>query len=147
MQTISDRPTALRTDLLPVLAGAAAAVSGVGVTLALAGVESPLRAPFVLFFLFAGPACGLAAVLPRLEPAARTTASAGGAVVIDLLVAQIRSSLHVLTVGGGVTAVAATTALLFLWALGRRIRNPEPIGPADRSLTGIKRIRSGRFRI
>ena len=84
MQTIKDMPSAVRKNLLPVLAGAASAVSGVGVALALAGVQSPLRAPFILFFLFAGPACGLAAALPRLDPAARAAVAAGGAVVIDL---------------------------------------------------------------
>ncbi|MCX4822040.1 hypothetical protein OG883_19545 [Streptomyces sp. NBC_01142] len=140
MQRISDTPAAVRTDLPPVLAGGAFAVSGVGVALALADVESPLRAPFVLFFLFAGPAAGVAAALPRADPAARASAAAGGAVVIDLLIAQILSSLHVLTVGGGITAVSTITALLFLGALGRRIRNPELINPGDRFLKGIKRI-------
>ncbi|MFF3459938.1 hypothetical protein ACFYXH_37690 [Streptomyces sp. NPDC002730] len=147
MQNFRDKPTAVRTDLLPVLAGIAVAISGVGVALALADVQSPLRAPFILFFLFAGPACGIAAALPRPAPAARATTAAAGALVIDLLVAQTRSSPHTLTVGGGIIAVAAITALLFLWALGRRMRQPELINPADRLTKGIKKIRSGRFHI
>ncbi|MET7620938.1 hypothetical protein [Streptomyces sp. NPDC005408] len=146
MQTISNKPSAVRTDLLPALAGAACAVSGVGVALTLTGVESPLRAPFTLFFLFAGPAGGLAAALPRLDPAARAAVAAAGAIVIDLLVAQSLKSPHVLTVDGGITTVAVITVLLFLSALGRRMRNPEHINPADRLMKGIKKIRSGRFR-
>ncbi|NDZ90526.1 hypothetical protein G3I23_34170, partial [Streptomyces sp. SID10115] len=38
-------------DLLPLLAGAAVAVGGVGAVLALVDLGSPLRAPFTLFFL------------------------------------------------------------------------------------------------
>ncbi|MFF0064477.1 hypothetical protein ACFYRC_23580 [Streptomyces sp. NPDC005279] len=147
MRTIRDKPTTVRTDLPPVLAGVAVAISGVGVALALADVRSPLRAPFILFFVFAGPACGIAAVLSRPAPAARAVTAAAGALVIDLLVAQTRSSLHTLTVGGGIIAVAAITALLFLWALGRQMRKPELTNPADRLMKGIKKIRSGRFRI
>lgn len=145
MPTINDKPSAVLKNLLPVFAGAACAVSGVGVALALAGVQSPLRAPFVLFFLFTGPACGLAAALPELDPAARAAVAAGGAVVIDLAVAQSLSSPRLLTVDRGITAVAVITALLFLGALVRRIRNTEHINTADRLMKGIKTIRSGLF--
>jgi hypothetical protein len=147
MQTTGDKPSAVRTDLLPALAGVASAISGVGVALALTGAQSPLRAPFILFFLFAGPAGGLVAVLHRLDPAARAAAAGTGAVAIDLLVAQSLSSPRALTADRGITAVAAITALLFLWALGRRIRNAEHIDPEDHLRRRIKRIRSGRFRI
>ncbi|NUK00153.1 hypothetical protein HRW18_27760 [Streptomyces lunaelactis] len=147
MQTIRGKPEAVWTDLLPVLAGIAVAISGVGLALALADVRSPLRAPFILFFLFAGPAGGLTAALPGLEPAARASAAATGALVIDVLAAQTASSLHVLTVGGAVIAVVAITALLFLLSLGRRIRKTELINPVDRLMKGIKGTRSGRFRI
>ncbi|MGI5400005.1 hypothetical protein ACQEVG_11225 [Streptomyces sp. CA-135486] len=145
MPTIRDKLSAVRKNLLPPLAGAACAVSAAGVALAMAGVHSPLRAPFVLFFLFAGPAGGLAAALPRLDPATRATMAATGAIVIDLAVAQSLSSPRVLTVDGGITAVAMITALLFLWALGRRIRNPEHLNTADRLMKGIKTIGSGLF--
>lgn len=143
MQTTRDKPSAVRTDLLPALAGVASAVSGVGVALALTGAQSPLRAPFILFFLFAGPAGGLAAVLHRLDPATRATVAATGAVAIDLLIAQSLSSPRALTANGGITAVAVITALLFLWTPVRRIRNAEHIDPADRLMKRIKRIRSG----
>ncbi|MFI1396525.1 hypothetical protein [Streptomyces sp. NPDC020681] len=144
MRTIGDKPSGVRTDLLPALAGVACAVSGVGVALALADVSSPLRAPFVLFFLFAGPAGGLYAALPRLELAARVATAAAGAVVIAVLAALFRSPLHVLTAGGAVAAVAAITALLFLRTPFRRMRNPEQAGPSDQLRKGIKRSRSGR---
>ncbi|MGW3623975.1 hypothetical protein [Streptomyces sp. NPDC000880] len=147
MRTTRNKPSAVRTDLLPALAGVASAISAAGVALALTGAQSPLRAPFILFFLFAGPAGGLAAVLHRLDPAVRAATAATGAVATDLLIAQSLSSPRVLTANGGITAVAAITALLFLWALGRRIRNAERIDPEDRLMKGIKRIRSGRFRI
>jgi hypothetical protein len=147
MQMIKDKPFAVRTDLLPALAGVASAISGVGVALALTGAQSPLRAPFILFFLFAGPAAGLAAVFHRLEPAARAAVAATGAVAIDLLIAQSLSSPRVLTANGGITTVAVITALLFLWTPVRRIRNAEHIDPVDRLMKRIKRIRSGRFRI
>ncbi|MBT2389435.1 hypothetical protein [Streptomyces sp. ISL-1] len=114
--------------------------------MALTGAQSPLRAPFVLFFMFAGPAGGLAAVLHRLDPAARAAVAATGAVAIDLLVAQSLSTPRILTAGGGIATVAAITLLLFLWALGRHIRNAEHTDPVDRLMKGIKKIRSGRFR-
>ncbi|MFD3438792.1 hypothetical protein ACFWU3_14965 [Streptomyces sp. NPDC058685] len=143
MQTIKNKPPRTGSDLLPVLAGAAFAVSGVGVALALADVRSPLRAPFVLFFLFAGPACGLFAALSGFEPAVRAAIAAAGAVGIGLLAALPASSPHILDAGGGVVAVAAITALLFLWAPARRMRNPGPGRPSDQFLKAIKKIRSG----
>ncbi|MEU5402491.1 hypothetical protein ABZ348_24690 [Streptomyces sp. NPDC005963] len=120
MQSSRDRPSAVGTDLPPVLAGAAVAVSGVGVALALAGAQSPLRAPFVIFFLFSGPACGLYAVLPGLDRVTRAATAAAGAAGIDLAVAGALSSLDIPMTSGGIAMVAAITALLFLWAAGRR---------------------------
>ncbi|MER7663157.1 hypothetical protein [Streptomyces sp. NPDC096193] len=142
MQTIKNKPPPGGSDLLPVLAGAAFAVSGVGVALALADVRSPLRAPFVLFFLFAGPACGLFAALSGFEPATRAAVAAAGAVGIGLLAALPVSSPRILDVGGGVVAVVVITALLFLWAPARRMRNPGSGTPSDQFLKAIKKIRS-----
>lgn len=143
MQTIKNKPPPAGADLLPVVAGAAFAVSGVGVALTLADVQSPLRAPFVLFFLFAGPACGLFAALSGFDPAVRAAVAAAGSVGIGLLAALPASSLHILDVGGGVVAVAVITALLFLWAPARRMRNPGSSTPSDQFLKAIKKIRSG----
>ncbi|GHC41410.1 hypothetical protein [Streptomyces cinnamoneus] len=114
-------------DSLPLAAGAAAAIAGVGGALALADVTSPLRAPFTLFFLIVAPACALAAGLRGLDPLSRAVVATGGAVAVDLLVAQIMLALHAWTVRGGVAAVAAVSAVLlllsFLMAHARRHRS------------------------
>ncbi|MDH2391469.1 hypothetical protein QCN29_22345 [Streptomyces sp. HNM0663] len=130
MQTVSDKPSAVGTDLLPVLAGAAAAVSGVGITLALMEAHSPLRAPFVLFSLFAGPACGLAAALPRrLDAATRAATASAGALLIDLAAGHAVVVEELLTAGQAVVAVAALTALTPLAAAARRrVRDAESNG-------------------
>ncbi|WP_240136532.1 hypothetical protein [Streptomyces sp. MUM 178J] len=129
MRTISDKPSAVGADLLPVLAGAAAAVSGVGITLALIEAHSPLRAHFVLFSLFAGPACGLAAALPRrLDAATRAATATAGALFIDLAAAHAVVVEELLTAGQAVVAVAALTALPPLAAARRRVRDAESSG-------------------
>ncbi len=111
------------------LAGAAAAVSGVGITLALIDAHSPLRAPFVLFSLFAGPACGLAAALPRrLDTATRAAAAAAGALLIDLATARAVAVERLLTANQAVVAIAALTALLLLCTAVRRVRSATPNG-------------------
>lgn len=125
MQTIGNKPLVRVTDSLPALAGAALAVSGAGAVLALADLASPLRAPFTLFFLIVAPACAVAAALPGLEPFGRLVASAAGAVALNLLVAQVMLATHVWSIRGGVAAIAAISALLFLLALVRtRVRRP-----------------------
>ncbi|MFE9397881.1 hypothetical protein [Streptomyces flavidovirens] len=130
MRTIGNKPLAVAADSLPVLAGAALAVSGVGAVLALADLASPLRAPFTLFFLMVAPASAVAAGLRSLEPLGRLVASAAGAVALNVLVAQAMLATHNWSVRGGVAAVAAISALLFLLALVRR-----PGGPAARRRT------------
>ncbi|MFI1830524.1 hypothetical protein ACH41E_29400 [Streptomyces sp. NPDC020412] len=107
-------------DLLPLLAGVACAAAGTGVTLALTGSNSPLRAPFTLLFLFLGPAAGLFAALHRLEPWVRASAAASGSLVVNLVLAAGLSWLEVPVVGIGVTAIVAVTALMFLWATWER---------------------------
>ncbi|MGW7364855.1 hypothetical protein ACWGI8_15845 [Streptomyces sp. NPDC054841] len=121
MQTIFTKPAVLRTDVLPALAGGALAASAVGATLALAGLESPLRAPFALFYLAVAPAAGLAAALRPMAPAARIPLSAAGAVLIDLLVAQSMRALDLWSVESGVTTVAAITFLLFVIGIRNRL--------------------------
>jgi hypothetical protein len=114
------RAAAAWSDSLPVLAGAALAVSAVGAALAFADLASPLRAPFSLFFLLVAPAAALSGNLRGLEPFARLVASSAGAVVIDLLVAEIMLATHMWSVRGGVAAVAVISSLLFLPALVQR---------------------------
>ncbi|MCX5383330.1 hypothetical protein [Streptomyces sp. NBC_00083] len=117
MQTISDRSAGsapFGADLLPVLAGAALAVSATGAVLVLFDPDSALRAPLALFYLLAAPAEAGAFLLRRLEPLARTAASLSGAVVIDLLTAESMAGLHLWSVRNGVTAVGVISLLLFL---------------------------------
>lgn len=126
MQTIISKPSGLRTDALWALAGAALAVSGVGAVLALEGLDSPLRAPFALFYLLVAPAAGLGAALRTTTPGARITLSAAGAVLIDLAVAQSMRALDLWSAGRGVTAVAAVTFCLFLFAMRNRCTHLGP---------------------
>ncbi|HET6860411.1 MAG TPA: hypothetical protein VFH94_25360 [Streptomyces sp.] len=126
MQTISNKPSAVVSDSLPVLAGAALAVSVVGAVLALTDLASPLRAPFTVFFLVMAPAAAVAAGLRGLEPLGRVVAAVAGAVAIDLLVAQAMLAMHIWSIRGGIAAVAAISALLFLLTLVRRPRGRTP---------------------
>ncbi|WP_171171643.1 hypothetical protein [Streptomyces sp. I05A-00742] len=117
-------------DSLPVVAGVAAAMAGTGATLALLDIGSPLRAPFTLFFLIVAPACGIAAALRGLDPLSRAVVAGGGAIAVDLLIAQTMLALHTWTVRGGVAAVAAVSLLLFLLAHAWRHRGR---GTGDRA--------------
>ncbi|MEU0431704.1 hypothetical protein [Streptomyces sp. NPDC006290] len=110
-------------DLLPLLAGVATVVGGVGALLALADVDSPLRGPFTLFFLLAAPSAAIAAALRGLEPFGRVLASLAGAVTLDMLVAQGMLAVHRWSVPGGIVAVAALSSLILLSASVRRRRD------------------------
>ncbi|MFE9021514.1 hypothetical protein ACFYNL_23560 [Streptomyces sp. NPDC007808] len=109
-------------DLVPLLAGAATAVGGLGAVLALVDSGSPLRGPFTLFFLLAAPAAAIAAALRGLEPFGRTVAAVAGAVVVDMLVAQGMLAVHRWSVRGGIVAVTAISALILVLVLVRRLR-------------------------
>lgn len=109
-------------DLIPLLAGVAVAVAGVGAVLALADVHSSLRGPFALFFLIATPGAAIGAALRGLDPFARTVVSVAGAIAVDLLVAQGMLAVHRWSVGGGIAAVTAISALVLLLAGVRRLR-------------------------
>jgi hypothetical protein len=112
-------------ESLPLLAGAAVGVAGVGAVLALADIASPVRAPFTFFFLVVAPAAGLAAVLRGLDPLSRAVVATGAAVVVDVLVAQGMLALHIWSIRGGVGVVAAVSAVLFLLPLiGRAYGRP-----------------------
>ncbi|MER6997285.1 hypothetical protein [Streptomyces sp. NPDC000410] len=123
------RPHALRMEVAaPVLAGAALAVSGVGAALALGGLDSPLRAPFALFYLVVAPAAGLAVALRPMARPARLTVSAAGALMVDLCVAQIMRMTDVRSIELGVTSVAVVTFFLFLIGIRNRLTHFLPGG-------------------
>ncbi|WP_223832749.1 hypothetical protein [Streptomyces venezuelae] len=113
----------LAKDLLPLLAGAAVAVGGVGAALALVDLSSPLRAPFTLFFLLAAPGAAIGAALGALTPWGRAVVSVAGAMALDLLVAQTMLALHAWSVRGGVATVAALSSLILLLTAGQRLRH------------------------
>lgn len=109
-------------DLVPLLAGVAVAVAGVGAVLALADVDASLRGPFTLFFLLAAPGAAIGAALRGLDPFARTVVSVAGAIAVDLLVAQGMLAVHRWSVRGGIVAVAAISSLVLLLVVARRLR-------------------------
>ena len=128
-----DRSSA-RADLTAVAAGAALAVSGAGAALACIPLDSPLRAPLALFFLIAAPAEALFFALRRREPLTRAVASLSGAVLIDLVIAEILARAHVRSVRGEIMAIAVISFLLFLSGTGvnnsasdrsRKVKNPK----------------------
>ncbi|MGI5199275.1 hypothetical protein ACQEVY_37520 [Streptomyces sp. CA-288835] len=107
---------------MPLLAGAAAAIAGVGAALALTDADSPLRAPFTLFFLLAAPGTAVAASLRGLEPFGRIVASLSAAVAVNILVAQAMLAVHRWSVEGGIAVVTALSSLMLLLVLVRRLR-------------------------
>ncbi|MFD7709005.1 hypothetical protein [Streptomyces sp. NPDC059786] len=109
-------------DLAPLLAGAAAAVGGVGAVLAFADADWPLRAPCTLFFLLAAPSGALAAVLRGLAPLGRAVAAVAGAIAVDMLVAQGMLAVHRWSAPGGIAAVTAISSLILLLSPARRLR-------------------------
>ncbi|WP_314415282.1 hypothetical protein [Streptomyces sp. DSM 40484] len=118
-------------DLLPLLAGAATTTAGVGAVLALADIDSPLRAPFTLFFLLAAPAAAVATALRKLEPVGRVLASLSAATAVNLLVAQGMLAVHRWSAPGGIAAVAALSSLILLLVLVRRLRGRTERGRAS----------------
>ncbi|MEU8826344.1 hypothetical protein [Streptomyces sp. NPDC048636] len=131
MQTITDkRPAGVR--YLPVIAGAAVGVGGVGAALALADVGSPLRAPFALFFLVVAPAAAVGGALRGLDAAARCVLAVTGALALDLLVAQAMLALHLWSVRGGVVAVGCLSLLILVGTRAAR-RPRSATGPAGRT--------------
>ncbi|MER6311549.1 hypothetical protein [Streptomyces sp. NPDC001657] len=100
--------------------GAAVSAGAMGAVLALTGLDSPLRAPFTLFFLLMAPAGAFAVALGRMDPLARAVVAGAGALAVDLLVPQAMLALHLWSVRGGVLAVAAFSGVLLLGCAVRR---------------------------
>ncbi|UQA96300.1 hypothetical protein [Streptomyces halobius] len=105
------------------LTGAAYGIAATGAVLALADVDSPLRAPCTLFLLLVAPALAIGAALPRMAPLGRAVVAAATAPALNLLVAQTMLALHMWSVRGGVVAVTAFSgAVLLLTAIRKRAR-------------------------
>jgi hypothetical protein len=125
MQTITDKRSA-RAELVPVATGAAVGIAAIGAALALADIDSPLRAPCTLFFLVAVPAAALGGTLRGLDAAGRTVLGVAGALALDLLVAQTMLALHIWSMRGGVAAVGLLSLLILAPALLVRARRRDP---------------------
>ena len=120
MQTLGIKPS-LSGGGVPLLAGMAAAVAGVGAALAFADSDSVLRGPFTLFFLLVAPGAAIGAVLRGLEPFGRVVTSLAGAIAVNLLVAQGMIATHSWSVTGGIAAVTVISTLVLLPSLVRRL--------------------------
>jgi hypothetical protein len=113
MRTLNIRTSSTDGTLSPLLAGAATAVGGFGALLALVDSDSPLRGPFTLFLLVA-PATAIGAALRGLEPLGRVLTALGGAVVLNMLVAQGMLAVHRWSWRGGIIAVTVISCVLLL---------------------------------
>ncbi|MFF8790243.1 hypothetical protein [Streptomyces sp. NPDC015125] len=118
-----ERPAGATASLV---AGVAVGIGIMGAVLALADIDSPLRAPFTLFFLLMAPAAALAVALGRMDPLGRAVAAGAGALAVDLLVAQTMLALHLWSLRGGVLAVAALSGALLLAGAVRRRAGRAP---------------------
>ncbi|MGH3390171.1 MAG: hypothetical protein ACRDOO_14985 [Actinomadura sp.] len=66
----------------------------------------------ILLFLLVAPAACFAALLPRLDPAARVVVSGTAGIVILTLVAEVMLALSLWSPTGGLVAVAVICAVL-----------------------------------
>jgi hypothetical protein len=124
MQTFSDdkstRESAVR-EFLPVVAGAAVGIAGVGAVLALVNLDWPLRAPFTVFYLLVAPAFAVGSALRGVDPLSRPVLAAAVAAALDVLVAEAMLALHVWSVRDVVLTVGCLSLLLLLPGQGARV--------------------------
>jgi len=90
--------------------GAIAAASG-GVVLALADVDTPLRAPLVLLSLAAAPAVAVAAWLESLDMFARIVVACAAAIALNALVAETMLALGIWSLRTCLVAVLLVCAI------------------------------------
>jgi hypothetical protein len=102
---------------------AAVTVTGIvaAITIA-AGVDSPLRALFVLLFLFFGPGIAVTGLLRMPDLVQRFALAAAASLAIDVLVAVALLYLAIYTYELGFAIVAAITAVALL---AGRVRAPQ----------------------
>lgn len=91
---------------------AAVAAGAAGAALALAGVQSPARAPLVLILLAVVPALAVASLLRGFDPLARVVVAAAAAAGIDVAVAEMMLVSGTWSPGLGLVAVAVISALI-----------------------------------
>ncbi|MFE6779933.1 hypothetical protein [Streptomyces sp. NPDC057702] len=116
--------------------GAVLALGSVGAVLVCADLASPVRAPFTLFFLVVAPASAIGAALRGVDPLSRPVLAVAGAVVLDLVVAQVMLALRLWSARGGVLVVGLLSLLLVLVTLARRLRRRTAAGNGARRARG-----------
>ena len=94
--------------VLAVVAGSLSAI------LAIADIDTPVRAPLVVIFLLAAPAAAVAGLLDRFDILARLVIAGAAAVVIDFLVAEIMLAAGLWSVPGSIIVIAAITVICAL---------------------------------
>ncbi|WP_246103425.1 hypothetical protein [Streptomyces piniterrae] len=105
-------------------------IAALGLVLTLVDIDSPLRAPCVLFVLLVAPALAIGRALGTMDPLGRAVVAAAGALAVDLLVAQAMLALHMWSVRGGVATVAVLTGAVLMMTAARRRASR---GTADRA--------------
>jgi hypothetical protein len=129
------------------------AAGTVGLALALAGVDSPLRVPLLLLFLAVAPAVAVAGLLRGFDTLAVLVVSGGATIAINSLVAATMLTLGVWSPRAGLLAVAAITAVCLagqlpaVRTLVTRRSSPQRTAPQRHAAwTGRRRAstRSGR---
>ena len=111
-----------------------AAVTVIGIVAAItiaADLDSPLRAVFVLTFLFFGPGLALTGLLQMPDLAQRFALAAAASLAVDVIVAVTRPYLAIYTYELGFAIVAAITAVALLAGRARAPQAP-PDDPAPR---------------
>jgi len=94
--------------VLAVVAGSVTAI------LAVANVDTPVRAPLVVIFLLAAPAAAIAGLLDRFDPLARLVMAGAAAVVINFLVAEIMLAAGLWSVRASVIVIIVITMICAL---------------------------------
>jgi hypothetical protein len=94
---------------------AVAIVAGsVGAIMAIANIDSPVRAPLVLIFLLVAPAAAVAGLLYRFGRLARLIIAGTAAIVINFLVAEIMLAAGLWSPRGSVIVVTVITVVCAL---------------------------------
>ena len=83
-----------------------------GAILAVADIETPLRAPLVLIFLAVVPAFAVASLLGGIDSFARMVVACSAAIVIDILIAEAMILSGTWSPRTGLVAVALVSAVI-----------------------------------
>ncbi len=94
------------------LRGGLIGAGGVGVILALAGINTVARGPLVLLFLLAAPALAIAGLLRGLDGAAKYIVAVTAAIVINMLVAETMLAAGVWSPPAGLVVIALVSAII-----------------------------------